>query len=192
MQFHFLSFLKDVCSDVPPNQQGVTESRWVARLFTLSSVVEQTTTTGTWRGTVMSNPLKVDIQAVRPGANYHISQTAQFSPDISFWNGWDERTDRNEMETQTDKYPVMDSMPRYAREGKMPLEESFDSTTICAKFLVTGQVKERHRQRERHSVVTRERDIVTDQGWALEGDICLPVWSNVILSLIHHEDSERA
>lgn len=68
------------------------------------------------------------------------------------------------METQTDKYPVMDSMPQYAKEGKKMLGESFDSTTICAKLLVTGQVKDRHRKRDRHSVVTRERDIVTDQG----------------------------
>lgn len=50
------------------------------------------------------------------------------------------------------------------REGKRVLGESFDSTTICEKLLVTGQVKERHRIRDRQSVVTRERDIVTDQG----------------------------
>lgn len=45
------------------------------------------------------------------------------------------------MKTQTDKYLVINSMPIYARKGKRKLGESFDSTTICAKHLVTGQVK---------------------------------------------------
>lgn len=78
------------------------------------------------------------------------------------------------METQTDKYPVMDFTIQYAKEGKRMLEESFDSTTLCAKLLVTGQVKGRHRKRDRHGYVTSERD-VTDQEKVLEGGIRLPV-----------------
>lgn len=46
MQDYFHDFLRDVsqCSpDAPPNQQRVTESIWIARLFNLFFAVKQTT-----------------------------------------------------------------------------------------------------------------------------------------------------